>query len=549
MTRLDPTPRTSQLGAGSMGNQRVCQNHYEFCGWGKLVGAGIETAQTCRDPRKSWQTPTGADSGNRCIPSTRSIIDPNGGLCQPQGGRLSRERRPLREGDLMAERNFANRSLYHGDNLAFLRGMNSGTVNLIATDPPFNKSKDFHATPDSLAAGASFEDRWSWHDDIHDEWLIALMQNEPEAWAVINTAKQVWGDDMGAFLCWLGVRLLEMHRILTDDGSIYLHIDHTAHAWVKALMDAIFGRRNIRNEIVWCYTGPSNTRRWFPRKHDTILYYVKDEGAPFYRDEVRVPYHAETMARRGRGEGSKSIIAASVGTRDDYQDGKVPEDWWADIAALTNQRESTGYPTQKPIALYRRMIEASSNPGDVVLDPFAGCATTCVAAEKAGRQWVGMDTWSGAHQMVLDRLASEKLAVPTPSRARVRESPPPPPRCVTHVRRHHVHHRAACADRRRGGGGAGAANAYRQDAAIPRATHPARAAACRPRRVLSGLRRGLHVRPPRARSGPHQPALTGWHGRVWEPHPTIPALQQRETRPLYAHRATGLQPQGGAHEG
>ena len=182
----------------------------------------------------------------------------------------------------MAERNFANRTLFHGDNLGFLRGMNSGTVQLIATDPPFNKSKDFHATPDSLAHGARFQDRWSWRDDVHDEWLQSLIRDEPEVWQVITAAKTVWGDDMAAFLCWLGVRLLEMHRVLADDGSIYLHIDHTAHAWVKCLMDAIFGRRNFRNEIVWCYGGRGMAKKWFNRKHDTILFYVKRAASAFF---------------------------------------------------------------------------------------------------------------------------------------------------------------------------------------------------------------------------------------------------------------------------
>ena len=129
--------------------------------------------------------------------------------------------------------NFPNRVLYQGDNLDFLRGMNSGTVHLIATDPPFNKNKDFHATPDSLADGGSFHDRWSWQNHLQPEWLSSISQDYPEVWKVIMAGKDVWGDDMGAFLCWLGVRLLEMRRILRDDGSIYLHIDHTAHAWVK----------------------------------------------------------------------------------------------------------------------------------------------------------------------------------------------------------------------------------------------------------------------------------------------------------------------------
>ena len=163
----------------------------------------------------------------------------------------------------MTTPNFANRTLYHGDNLNFLRGMNSGTVHLIATDPPFNKNKDFHATPDSLAAGASFQDRWSWRDDLHDDWLIQIQRDNPDVWRVITAAKNVYGDDMAAFLCRLGVRLLEMHRVLRDDGSIYLHLDHTAHAWVKWLMDAIFDRRNFRNAIVWRSTSARSDSRRF----------------------------------------------------------------------------------------------------------------------------------------------------------------------------------------------------------------------------------------------------------------------------------------------
>ena len=155
----------------------------------------------------------------------------------------------------MANPNFDNRTLFHGDNLDFLRGMDSETVHLIATDPPFNKGKDFHATPDSLAAGAKFEDRWSWDRDVHQDWVDAIEDDwEATSW-VIEAAKIAAGDDMAAYLCWLGVRLIEMHRVLREDGSLYLHIDHTAHAWVKALLDSIFGRKNFRNEIVWCYSG------------------------------------------------------------------------------------------------------------------------------------------------------------------------------------------------------------------------------------------------------------------------------------------------------
>ncbi len=300
----------------------------------------------------------------------------------------------------MPERNFANRTLYHGDNLDFLRGMNSGTVNLIATDPPFNKGRDFHADPDSLAAGASFPDRWRWDEDIHDDWLIAIQRDEPDVWQVINAAKTVWGDDMGAFLCWLGVRLLEMHRILADDGSLYLHIDHTAHAWVKCLMDAIFGRRNFQNEVVWYYSGGGASRRRFARKHDTLLFYSKSEEWIFNVDDVRTP-HKWTDGQL-RADGSERSV----------DDGKIPDDVIALHGVMPWAKERTGYPTQKPLALYERFIKASSNPGDMVLDPFCGCATTPIAAERLGRQWVGMDIWDKAHPTVLDRLEAEGLAVP-----------------------------------------------------------------------------------------------------------------------------------------
>ncbi len=306
----------------------------------------------------------------------------------------------------MAERNFANRTLYHGDNLPFLRGLNSGTVNLIATDPPFNKGRDFHADPDSTAKDAKFQDRWRWDEDIHDEWLIAIQRDEPEVWSVITTAKQVWGDDMAAFLCWLGVRLLEMRRILADDGSLYLHIDHTAHAWVKTLLDAIFGRRNFRNEIVWCYAGGGQPTKDFPRKHDTILRYAKSDKYTFNRNEVRVPYDSDYTATVFAGEGTR----APGRTYMPDPRGKVVEDWWRNIPRPYGE-ERTGYPTQKPLALYERIIKASSNPDDLVLDPFCGCATTPIAAERLGRQWVGMDIWDGAITQVLDRLEQEQLLV------------------------------------------------------------------------------------------------------------------------------------------
>ena len=128
----------------------------------------------------------------------------------------------------MSTANWVNRTLFHGDNLKFLRAMNSESVDLIATDPPFNKGKDFHATPDSLAAGAKFQDRWSWEEDVHQEWVDKLTDDYPKLIEAIESARYAHSDGMGAYMCFMAVRLLEMHRVLKSTGSMYLHCDPTA---------------------------------------------------------------------------------------------------------------------------------------------------------------------------------------------------------------------------------------------------------------------------------------------------------------------------------
>ncbi len=366
----------------------------------------------------------------------------------------------------MAEPNFQNRTLYHGDNLDFLRGMNSETVHLIATDPPFNKNRDFHATPDSLAAGARFKDRWRWDKDVHEEWTDSIIDDFPAVWEVIIAARAAYGDDMGAFLCWLGVRLMEMRRVLRANGSIYLHCDPTASHYIKAMMDAIFGWKNFRNEIVWrrVVAGKQSQHKniRFGADTDSILYYVKTKDAVFspYRElsdeEVSSKFPLiDEYGERYYDDSSHIFRPAALGERpnlcyewrgfknpnpsgwtmtkerleEEYQKGNFVilstgklqrrkyrrdhrgiklSNLWNDISNAP-KKERTGYPTQKPLALYRRIIEASSNPGDIVLDPFCGCATTPVAAEQLERQWVGMDIWDGAKDIVLARLADEWL--------------------------------------------------------------------------------------------------------------------------------------------
>ena len=314
----------------------------------------------------------------------------------------------------MGTPNFENRTLYYGDNLPALRRMNSETVHLIATDPPFKKQKGF------FSDAGGYDDRWTWQKDIlgldrkgnpiaenHDDWIDQIQDDWPGAWRVIDAARTVYGDDMGAFLCWLGVRLMEMHRILRDDGSLYLHIDHTAHAWVKALMDAIFGSANFLNEIVWCYKSGGVSKRYFAKKHDTILFYAKDKKINKF-NVLKVKSYGQSGGGQGGAvkyykdkNGVYSIVSA--------------RDWW-DISMLsTTHPERTGYPTQKPLELYERIIKASSNEGDLVLDPFCGCATTPVAAERLGRQWVGMDIWEQAYSKVTERLRENGILVDDPN--------------------------------------------------------------------------------------------------------------------------------------
>ena len=359
---------------------------------------------------------------------------------------------PAEETDvnLLPAPNFQNRTLFHCDNLDVLRGMNSKTVDLIATDPPFKKGRDFHATPDSLAKGASFQDRWSWDADTHPSWVEKLQEDWPRVLNVIQGSRSSYGDDMGAFLCFMGVRLIEMRRVLKDTGSIYLHCDPTASHYLKELMDAVFGKDNFQNEIIWYYDGPQrpSTRR-FGTKHDVILRYSKtknffsdpmgikplrlvnedelkdynqtDDGR-YYYDLPRGDYTDESI-RRLEAEGR--IRRTSRGTprvmyflerneRGHWFRRKQIHDVWTDIPSLgqSGSNEKTGFPTQKPIALYERILRASSAKGAVVLDPFCGCATTPIVAEKLERQWVGIDIWDKAHQVVIDRLVKERLVSP-----------------------------------------------------------------------------------------------------------------------------------------
>ena len=297
--------------------------------------------------------------------------------------------------------------------------MNSCTVDLIATDPPFNKGRDFHATPDSLAKGASFQDRWSWEKDVHQEWVDQITDDHPDVMNVIEGSRSSYGDDMGAFLCFMAVRLLAMRRVLKDTGAIYLHCDPTASHYLKELMDAVFGKQNFRNEIIWHYRKWSAGWQQFQRNHDVILFYSKSKSKdrPFNKMYME---RAESTKKRF---GNKKIISGydENGKRTPAQMEEtdslgVPMDDVWDIGRVPPIKQI--YPTQKPTRLYERIIKASSKEDDLVLDPFCGCATTLIAAEKLNRRWIGIDIWDKAHEVVIDQLKQTgHLADPDDKRA------------------------------------------------------------------------------------------------------------------------------------
>ncbi len=274
-------------------------------------------------------------------------------------------------------------SLHLGDNLPILRELPDESVNLIATDPPFNTGRHVSTHSGRPAADAEFSDRWSWEQDIDAEWLSHLQEHCPSAVRVVETSRETAGKSMATYLCFMAVRLVEMRRVLKNDGSIYLHCDPTSSHYVKQLMDAIFGVNNFRNEIIWSYGLGGSSPRRYSRKHDVILFYTKSDWYTFNKPQTP----AKSQRLKGRMKGATDV--------------------W-DIPSLNNMaKERTGFPTQKPLALYERIIEASTDPGDLVLDPFFGSGTTLVAAERLGRQWIGIDTNSMAIDTARERLGAE----------------------------------------------------------------------------------------------------------------------------------------------
>ena len=297
--------------------------------------------------------------------------------------------------------NVKNRTIFEGDNLYILRGLDSETIDLIYLDPPFNSNRTYEVPIGSEAVGAAFRDAWTL-SDLNDAWHGELAEREPALYSAISAAEFSHSKGMKAYLIMMSIRILEMYRILKPMGSIYLHCDPTASHYLKTMMDAVFGRDNFQNEVVWSYRTSGASRRKFSEKHDVILFYSKSKNFKFNTQKEK-----SYTKSKSRKPGIVNYGAANAEFFEDehgvfnYVNAR---DVW-DISYIgSTSPERTGYPTQKPLALLERIIKASSNPNDIVLDPFCGCATTCIAAEKLQRQWIGIDLSPKAVELVQIRI-------------------------------------------------------------------------------------------------------------------------------------------------
>ena len=373
--------------------------------------------------------------------------------------------------------NFADKTIWTGDNLDIMRGLNSESVDLIYLDPPFNSNQNYAAPVGSAAAGAAFKDTWTL-SDLDVAWMGLIADQQPATAHVLKTAGLTHGKGMQSYLTMMAVRLMEMHRVLKPTGSIYLHCDPTASHYLKLLMDSVFGAGNFRNEIAWKRTSAHNDPMRYASVSDRLFYFAYreatwnpqydplDEGyvARDYRQsdekgrfrvgdltgpglssgESGEPWNGYDPGQSGRcwsvpktgsyakwlnenlipgyleirGVHDRLDALSSAGLIDWTETGyprlkrylaatpgRASSDIITDIGNVNNRsKEHIGYPTQKPLALLERIIKASSNEGDVVLDPFCGCATACVAADRLGRKWVGIDISPKAVELVNMRL-------------------------------------------------------------------------------------------------------------------------------------------------
>jgi DNA modification methylase len=356
--------------------------------------------------------------------------------------------------------------LYYGDNLEILRNRDyfpDECVDLIYLDPPFNSKKDYNILfkenggVESEAQIQAFTDSWHWAKSAQDTYNDVVTKGPPKVGKLIGALYETLGtNDVMAYLVMMTARLIELHRVLKSTGSLYLHCDPTASHYLKLVLDQIFGPANFRNEIVWKRTTAHNDPNRYGRIHDVLLYYSKSTAVKWNsilvpQDQEYINSHYRYEDNNGRKYRKDNLTAPSHGTESGQYEwkGKYPPQgrmWsytkenmerleaegriiytkngypelkrylddmpgmpiqsiWTDIPPINSQaQERLGFDTQKPLALLERIINASSNEGDIVLDPFCGCGTAVVAAQKLNRKWIGIDVTHLAINLMRNRL-------------------------------------------------------------------------------------------------------------------------------------------------
>ena len=383
--------------------------------------------------------------------------------------------------------NWKNQTLWTGDNLDVMRGMNSESVDLIYLDPPFNSNQDYAAPIGGEAAMVGFKDTWTLND-VDLAWHGEIAESEPALYSIIDATGLSHGKGMKSYLIMMAVRLLEMRRVLKTTGSIYLHCDDTASHYLKTVMDAVFGSQNYVNNIVWKRATSHNDSKRFGRILDHLLFYSNGSAPRWNGDAIATPKTYAELQKAYPSKDERGRFRSADLTGAGFRNGQSGEPWrnysptegvrhwsvpktgkyaeyietnfisgyrgiegiherlealdqaglihhpktgkWPGLKRYANadtgnpaqnlfleptgftnfsskSGEYVGYPTQKPLALLERIIQASSNEGDMMLDPFCGCATACVAAEKLGRQWAGIDISPNALVQVNNRLRDE----------------------------------------------------------------------------------------------------------------------------------------------
>jgi site-specific DNA-methyltransferase (adenine-specific) len=348
----------------------------------------------------------------------------------------------------MSPQPITRNTLFYGDNLDILREyVPSESVDLVYLDPPFNSSRSYNVLfkdesgADSEAQITAFEDTWHWGPTAEETYRALVLDAPAAVSTVVAALRQFVGEknQMMAYLVMMTARLVELHRVLKPTGSLYLHCDPTASHYLKVILDTIFGAENFQNEIIWKRTSAHSDSSKCGNAHDVILFYTKSGEFTWNKqyqphDEAYIESHYRRIDEDGRRYRTDNLTAMGVsgggytyewngvtklwrmpkekmqelhdqgrihytksGTAEyvrylDEMPGVPLQDVWHDVKPINSQAaERLGYPTQKPVALLERIVAASSNPGDVLCDPFCGCGTAIAAAQKLGRRWIGID--------------------------------------------------------------------------------------------------------------------------------------------------------------